>query len=87
VLVAKQVRRMPSALKRNRAPGWPLLPHDRPYAGGPALEAVAVEFGHPGAVTDLAVGLDGRRPGRRDGPPTESADPFRQAARFTSGVT
>lgn len=42
----------------------PFLPHDQPHPLGPGLEAVAGEFGDPGAVADLAAGLDGRRPGR-----------------------
>lgn len=42
----------------------PFLSDDQPHAFGPAVQEPAGELGTPGAVADLAVGLDGRRPGR-----------------------
>jgi hypothetical protein len=35
---------------------------DQPHSLRPALEAVAVEFGDPGAVTDFSVGFGVRGP-------------------------
>jgi hypothetical protein len=40
------------------------LPHDQPHALGPSVQDVAGELGDPRPVPDLAVRLDGRRPGR-----------------------
>ena len=39
------------------------LPDDQPHALRPVLQAVAVQFGRPGAVADLAARLDGHCPG------------------------
>lgn len=42
----------------------PFLPHDQPQPLRPASQAVGGEFGHRGAVVDIAVGFHGRRPDR-----------------------
>jgi hypothetical protein len=43
---------------------WPFLAHDQSQPHRSAGQAVAGEFGAPGAVADVAFGLNGRRPGR-----------------------
>src|SRR4051794_22338911 len=66
----------------------PFLADDEPYALGPAVKDLAGEFGDPGPVPGLAVGLDGRGPGRCrdlqdvlvDGPGDHHADRVGQPA-------
>jgi hypothetical protein len=55
---------MPSAsVILNWTPGWHRSLDNQSHVLGPAVQQLAGELGGPGPVTDLTIGLGGRRPG------------------------